>query len=142
MYTLPKCGLPVTKLPSTDDKANVYSRANFLEIDGVCTLRVSLDMRDRWKRIFISRRNSSGFNSKTIPLFLAKTAVCCPPRTSNTPETLITASFALCNEIIMFFHHEDIGIDLYTVIDATSMNIIRVILEDKTVPAVADWVQK
>ncbi|KAF8771776.1 hypothetical protein HNY73_019151 [Argiope bruennichi] len=143
VYTLPKCGFPETKLPTTECEENVYNRANFLEIARASTLRVSLIMRDKWTQMFTSRLKSSGFSKETLPIFLEMVVVCCPLSWSDTTQSIVNASFAVCNEIIMFFHHENVDIDPNIVINSIGLYITNMTRPDPKVPeTVEDFFDK
>ncbi|CAL1297914.1 unnamed protein product [Larinioides sclopetarius] len=127
VYTLTKCGLPEICLPTTDCTENIYRPANFVKIVGASTLRISLVMRDKWKQIFISRRNSCGFRTEDVLCFLVDIAKCCPLSRTNIAQSLVELLLASCNEIMMYFYYESMDIDFNVLIKSLSMFIIGVI---------------
>ncbi|CAL1278736.1 unnamed protein product [Larinioides sclopetarius] len=125
MYTLPKCGFPDTKLPSSDDQENVYIHANLLKIAGVCTLRIALIIRDKCRVMFQSRRKSSGFNDENIPPFMVKVVKCYLHGLRKTKQVMVEIFLALCHEIILFLYSEDIFFDFNSLIATTVCLIMR-----------------
>lgn len=124
LYTLPKCGFPITRIPVTKLEKNIYKRANFEMIAGASALRIALAQRDKWKHMFISRRNSSGFKNDEIVLFLWNIVLCTPLSRGGTLENIVPVTLALCNEIILFFFSEDISSNFFEVICSVG-SIIR-----------------
>ncbi|GBM74505.1 hypothetical protein AVEN_25419-1 [Araneus ventricosus] len=127
VYTLTKSGLPETSLPTTDCTENVYHHANFMTVAGASVLRISLVMRDKWKQMFISRRNSYGFSTENVLDFLVQLVICCPlSRTSHT-KSLVELLLASCNEIMMYFHLESMDINFNFVMKSITVDIIGII---------------
>ncbi|KAF8771088.1 hypothetical protein HNY73_018542 [Argiope bruennichi] len=136
VYTLTKCGFPETRLPTTECKETVYKRANIVEMAGASVLRVSLILRDRWRRIFISRRNSCGFRDDNVLKFLAQIAICFPLSRNRPTQSIAELFLALFNEITLFFHHENININFSNLLKAVSVYMVGfyVINEDHSKP--------
>ncbi|GBM74506.1 hypothetical protein AVEN_25420-1 [Araneus ventricosus] len=124
VYTLTKCGFPQTKLPNTDCKENVYRRAHFLKIAGASVLRVSLLMREKWKQAFISRRNSSESDGEDLSPFLGTLAINCSLSRTRTTQSTVEVFLALCNEVLLFIHHEGIDIDVIKLMKSVSSCIL------------------
>ncbi|KAF8771734.1 hypothetical protein HNY73_019114 [Argiope bruennichi] len=127
MYTLPKCGLPDSRLPTTDVRNNVYRRPNLVNIAGVSALRVSLIMRDKWKRMFESRRKTSLLDDKQLPTFLVNIVLCCPLSRDCTKQTMVEVLLAVCNEITVYFHSANVDFSINTVLGSIGFAIVNII---------------
>ncbi|KAF8771777.1 hypothetical protein HNY73_019152 [Argiope bruennichi] len=116
MFTLEKCGLPDVRRIVTTLQPNVYSRPDFVQIAGVCSLRVALINRDSWRQMFISRHNSSGLVGLDIPLFISQIVKVSVFGRGKSLQSDVQTMLALCNEITLFFFSKRVDYDINRVI--------------------------
>lgn len=141
VFTLAKCGLPRSCIPRVTWKENVYRRADLVMIAGMSALRASLFMRDKWRQMFISRRNSSGIRKEGIPAFLLSLITCCPLYQRRTLQTLMEVSIGLSNELMMFSHHEGIDIKLDIFINVVT-NIVLYSSQNRVGPNLSKAIEE
>ncbi|KAF8771087.1 hypothetical protein HNY73_018541 [Argiope bruennichi] len=138
MYTLKKCGFPETKLPSTDCKENVYNRPYSVKIAGASALRIALIMREKWRQMFVSRRNISEFGDKEIRLFLGQLVICCSLSRARIKQSVVELFLASFNEMALFLHHENIVFNFNKAIKYISSYIIFAIQPLKNGPEIIE----